>query len=60
MSELRIARRRAVDMSPSAIAQRLAQLEQLFRLGLSLRRARRIGRSGSDVGRARSIEPGPR
>lgn len=36
-------RTREVDMSPDAIARRLARLEQLFRLGLSLRKARRVG-----------------
>lgn len=42
-SEGKIVRTRTVDMSPDAIARRLARLEQLFRLGLSLRTARRIG-----------------
>ena len=41
-SELRVTRNRVVDMSPAAIAQRLAQLEQLFQLALSLSKARRI------------------
>jgi hypothetical protein len=39
-----VGRTRVVDMSPEAIARRLARLEQLFRLGISLRKARRIGK----------------
>lgn len=39
-----VTRKRVVDMSPEAIAQRLARLEQLFRLGVSLRKARPIGK----------------
>lgn len=34
---------RGVDMTPRAIALRLRRLEQLFRLGVSLRRARLVG-----------------
>lgn len=50
-SDLTIVRTRVVDMSPEAIARRLAQLEQLFRLGLSLRKARRIGPHEDSSGR---------
>lgn len=31
-----------VDMSPEAIGQRLARLEELFQLGLSLRKAKKV------------------
>ena len=34
-----------VDMSARAIGERLRRLEELFRLGLSLKKARRIGPS---------------
>lgn len=40
--DLRIRRKNQVDMSPEAIARRLERLDQLFRLGQSLRGARRI------------------
>jgi hypothetical protein len=33
-----------VDMSPEAIDRRLRKLAQLYRLGLSLSKARRIGK----------------
>jgi hypothetical protein len=49
----------AVDMSPAAIARRLARLDELFRLGLSLSRARRVG--PVEPGRAGSLsDPGQR
>lgn len=47
-NEPKIVRTRAVDMSSEAIARRLARLEQLFRLGVSLRKARRIGPQAED------------
>lgn len=34
--------RKPVDMSPEAIARRLEKLEQLFQLGLSLRKAKKL------------------
>jgi len=37
-----VRRTRVVDMSPEAIARRLARSEELFRLGMSLRKARPI------------------
>jgi hypothetical protein len=43
-----VRRTRVVDMSPKAISVRLQRLEQLFRLGISLRRARLIGPVESD------------
>ena len=43
-NDMKIRRKHTIDMSPEAIARRLERLEQLFHLGLSLRRARRIGR----------------
>ena len=39
----RVRRAHVVDMSSTAIASRLQRLDQLFRLGISLRRARLIG-----------------
>ncbi|HYU31249.1 MAG TPA: hypothetical protein VEW48_03740 [Thermoanaerobaculia bacterium] len=35
-----------VDMSPEAIDRRLRELGQLYRLGMSLQKARRIGKVG--------------
>lgn len=43
VAAIRVPSNRAIDMSPEAIGRRLARLEQLFQLGLSLRAARRIG-----------------
>lgn len=43
--DLKVRRKREVDMSPPAIAARLRRLESLFVLGLSLRKARRIGKT---------------
>ncbi len=36
-----------VDMSPEAIGRRLRELGQLYRLGMSLRKAKRIGKVGA-------------
>lgn len=33
-----------VDMSPEAVSRRLRELGQLYRLGMSLQKARRIGK----------------
>jgi hypothetical protein len=38
------AERREVDMSPEAIDRRLRELAQLYRLGVEIRDARRIGK----------------
>jgi hypothetical protein len=35
-----------VDMSPAAIDRRLRELGQLYELGMSLQRAKRIGKVG--------------
>jgi hypothetical protein len=35
-----------VDMSPQAIDRRLRELGQLYKLGMSLQKARRIGKVG--------------
>ena len=35
-----------VDMSPEAIGRRLRELGQLYRLGMSLQKAKRIGKVG--------------
>lgn len=36
-----------VDMSPEAIDRRLSELGQLYELGMSLQKARRIGKVGA-------------
>lgn len=38
-----------VDMSPQAIDRRLRELGQLYELGMSLQKARRIGKVGKSV-----------
>ena len=38
--------RSRVDMSPAAIDRRLRELGQLYRLGMSLQKARKIGKVG--------------
>lgn len=35
-----------VDMSPEAVGRRLRELGQLYRLGMSLQKAKRIGKVG--------------
>jgi hypothetical protein len=45
-----------VDMSPEAIGRRLRELSQLYRLGMSLQKARRIGK----VGEPRTAETPPK
>lgn len=40
----KVRRTREIDMSAQAIGERLARLEQLIERGLSLRRARRVGK----------------
>jgi len=42
-----------VDMSPAAIDRRLRELGQLYRLGMSLQKAKKIGK----VGEPRAAEP---
>lgn len=36
-----------VDMSPEAVSRRLRELGQLYRLGMSLQKAKRIGKVGA-------------
>ena len=36
---------REVDMSPAAIDRRLRDLQQLYKLGMSLKSARRVGKA---------------
>lgn len=36
-----------VDMSPEAIGRRMRELGQLYQLGMSLQKARRIGKVGA-------------
>jgi hypothetical protein len=43
-----------VDMSPEAIDRRLRELGQLYKLGISLQKAKKIGKVGDQP---RSIEP---
>lgn len=38
-----------VDMSPEAIGRRLRELGQLYALGMSLQKARKIGKVGEPV-----------
>lgn len=47
-------RTRKVDMSPRAIGDRLRRLEELFRLGMSLKRAKRISPPPEPEGKSRS------
>ena len=42
----KIRRKFEVDMSPEAIDRRLRDLAQLYRLGCSLKEARRLGKVG--------------
>lgn len=37
-------KRRKIDMSPSAIDRRLRELAQIYRLGIAIKSARRLGK----------------